>query len=67
VNGALHEGAGAEGHGNAVKGKKGSLQDGVDEDDGVVLMVVVGKRGERSILVALDGKTLTELARAVMP
>ncbi|KAI0177200.1 carotenoid oxygenase [Pestalotiopsis sp. NC0098] len=38
-----------------------------DEDDGVVLTIVINKQGTRSILVALDGKTFTEVARAEMP
>lgn len=38
-----------------------------DEDDGVVLTIVVDKKGTKSILVALDGKTFTEVARAEMP
>jgi torulene dioxygenase len=40
---------------------------GKEEDDGVVLTIVVDKKGTKSILVALDGKTLKEVARAVLP
>ncbi|CAK7198349.1 hypothetical protein SEUCBS139899_001010 [Sporothrix eucalyptigena] len=38
-----------------------------EEDDGVVLTIVVNKEGTHSILVALDGKTFEEVARADMP
>jgi torulene dioxygenase len=37
------------------------------EDDGVVLTIVINKKGTRSILVALRGTDLTEVARADMP
>ena len=37
------------------------------EDDGVVLTIVVDKKGSHSILIALDGRTLREVARADMP
>ncbi len=40
---------------------------GKEEDDGVVLTIVVDKKGTKSILVALDGKTLKEIARAALP
>ncbi|KAL8375618.1 hypothetical protein RB595_006948 [Gaeumannomyces hyphopodioides] len=38
-----------------------------EEDDGVVLTIVINREGTHSILVALDGKTFTEVARADMP
>lgn len=38
-----------------------------DEDDGVVLTIVCDKKGTHSILVALDGRTFKEVARADMP
>ncbi|KIX09239.1 uncharacterized protein Z518_00318 [Rhinocladiella mackenziei CBS 650.93] len=38
-----------------------------EEDDGVVLTIVVNKQGTHSILIALDGKTFEEIARADMP
>ncbi|PVH68842.1 hypothetical protein DL98DRAFT_661982 [Cadophora sp. DSE1049] len=39
----------------------------VEEDDGVVLTIVIDRKGTKSILVALDGKDLKEVARADMP
>lgn len=38
-----------------------------EEDDGVVLTIVIDREGTHSILVALDGKTFEEIARADMP
>ena len=38
-----------------------------DEDDGIVLSSVVGVLGKPSFLLFLDGKTFTEVARAVVP
>jgi len=38
-----------------------------EEDDGVVLTIVVNREGSHSVLVALDGKSFTEVARADMP
>ena len=38
-----------------------------EEDDGVVLTIVINKKGTHSILVALDGKSFKEIARAPMP
>lgn len=38
-----------------------------EEDDGVVLTIVVDKKGTKSILVALDGASFKEIARADMP
>ncbi|KAI1839906.1 hypothetical protein JX265_005748 [Neoarthrinium moseri] len=38
-----------------------------DEDDGIVLTIVCNRKGTHSILVALDGKTFKEIARADMP
>ncbi|KAH7304642.1 carotenoid oxygenase [Rhexocercosporidium sp. MPI-PUGE-AT-0058] len=38
-----------------------------EEDDGLVLTIVIDRKGTKSILVALDGKTLKEVARADMP
>ena len=38
-----------------------------EEDDGVVLTIVINREGTHSVLVALDGKTFQELARAPMP
>ena len=37
------------------------------EDDGIVLTIVIDRRGTKSILVALDGRDLKEVARADMP
>lgn len=39
----------------------------VEEDDGLVLTIVINKEGTHSVLIALDGKTFKEVARAVMP
>ncbi|KAN0119154.1 Carotenoid oxygenase [Hyaloscypha variabilis] len=39
----------------------------IEEDDGVVLTIVIDKKGTKSILVALSGKDLKEVARADMP
>jgi torulene dioxygenase len=39
----------------------------VAEDDGIVLTIVINKKGTHSILVALDGRDLSEIARADMP
>jgi beta-carotene 15,15'-monooxygenase len=41
--------------------------DGDGEDDGVVLTVALDFEAERSLLVVLDGETMTELARAPLP
>lgn len=41
--------------------------EGLEEDDGVVLTIVIDREGTRSILVALDGRTLKEVARVPMP
>ena len=38
-----------------------------DEDDGIVLTIVIDRKGTQSILIALDGKTFDEVARAPMP
>lgn len=38
-----------------------------EEDDGVVLTIVINREGTHSILIALDGKTFEEVARAEMP
>lgn len=38
-----------------------------EEDDGVVLTIILDKSGKHSSLVALDGRTLKELGRAIMP
>ena len=38
-----------------------------EEDDGVVLTIVIDRKGTKSILVALDGRDLNEVARADMP
>lgn len=38
-----------------------------EEDDGLVLTIVIDRKGTKSILVALDGKSLKEVARANMP
>lgn len=38
-----------------------------EEDDGCVLTIVMERDGEHSILVCLDAKTMTEVARAHMP
>lgn len=40
---------------------------GTAEDDGVVLTIILDRSGKHSSLVALDGQTLQELGRAVMP
>lgn len=40
---------------------------GADEDDSVVLTIVVSMKGTHSILVALDGGSLSEIARVVIP
>jgi torulene dioxygenase len=39
----------------------------IEEDDGVVLTIVIDRKGTKSILVALSGKDLKEVARADMP
>lgn len=39
----------------------------VEEDDGVVLTIVINKKGTQSILVALDGRSFKEVARAYLP
>lgn len=44
-------------------GRPGSTE----EDDGVVLTIVINKEGTRSFLVALDGRSFTEISRANMP
>ena len=41
--------------------------DAKEEDDGIVLSAVVGVLGKPSFLLFLDGKTFTEVARAVVP
>ena len=41
--------------------------DAQEEDDGVVLTIVINKKGTHSILIALDGKSFKEIARAPMP
>lgn len=38
-----------------------------EEDDGIVLTIVISRTGTHSVLVALDGKTFKEIARAPMP
>lgn len=38
-----------------------------EEDDGIVLTIVVNRTGTHSILVALDGRSFEEVARADMP
>ncbi|TVY92747.1 Beta,beta-carotene 9',10'-oxygenase [Lachnellula willkommii] len=38
-----------------------------DEDDGIVLTIIIDKKGTHSILVALHGRDLKEVARADMP
>lgn len=38
-----------------------------EEDDGVVLTIVINREGAHSILVALDGRTFEETARANLP
>ncbi|KAH6692236.1 carotenoid oxygenase [Plectosphaerella plurivora] len=38
-----------------------------EEDDGVVLTIVIDREGTRSILVALDGSSFEEVARAYLP
>ncbi|PIB01274.1 Carotenoid cleavage dioxygenase 8 B, chloroplastic [Cercospora beticola] len=38
-----------------------------EEDDGIVITITINKEGTNSILVALDGKTFKEVARADMP
>jgi torulene dioxygenase len=38
-----------------------------EEDDGLVLTIIIDRKGRHSVLVALDGRTLTEVARADMP
>ncbi|KAI9170552.1 retinal pigment epithelial membrane family protein [Paramyrothecium foliicola] len=38
-----------------------------DEDDGLVLTIVINREGTSSVLVALDGKSFTEVARANLP
>lgn len=40
---------------------------GFHEDDGVLLVVVMLERGEKSCLVVLDAKNLEEVARATVP
>jgi hypothetical protein len=49
---------GGNGHEHAMSGNGHLEKDEVDEDDGIVLAIVTGKKGERCILVALDGLTL---------
>lgn len=39
----------------------------VEEDDGIVLTIVVNREGTHSILIALDGRGMNEVARAMMP
>ncbi|KAJ5805701.1 uncharacterized protein N7503_003303 [Penicillium pulvis] len=39
----------------------------VEEDDGIVLTIIVNRDGTQSILIALDGRTMKEVARAMMP
>ncbi len=41
--------------------------DGTEEDDGVVLSVVLDGNVNKSFLLVLDAKTMTELARADAP
>ena len=38
-----------------------------EENDGVVLTIIVNKKGTNSILVALDGRSLSDVASVVMP
>ncbi|RBR22565.1 hypothetical protein FVER53590_00042 [Fusarium verticillioides] len=38
-----------------------------DEDDGIVLTIVINREATHSVLVAIDGKTFREIARADMP
>ncbi|KAG9566592.1 hypothetical protein KCU71_g539, partial [Aureobasidium melanogenum] len=38
-----------------------------EEDDGVVLTIVCSKKGDHSVLVALDAKSMKEVARADLP
>ena len=38
-----------------------------EEDDGVVLTIVTSRKGDYSVLIALDGQTFKEIARASMP
>jgi torulene dioxygenase len=38
-----------------------------EEDDGIVLTIVINREGTHSILVALDGSTFEEVARADLP
>ena len=38
-----------------------------EEDDGIVLTIVINRKGTHSILIALDGKSFQEVARAPMP
>lgn len=38
-----------------------------EEDDGVVLTIVINREGTHSILIALDGRTFKETARANLP
>ncbi|KAI1338569.1 carotenoid oxygenase [Xylariaceae sp. FL0016] len=38
-----------------------------EEDDGVVLTIVLSRDGDHSVLVALDGRTMEEVARAKLP
>lgn len=45
------------GCGNGVNGNGDLEMDDVGEDDGVGLTIVIDKKGERSILVVLDGRT----------
>ena len=37
------------------------------EDDGVVLSAVIGVQGQKSFLLILNGKDMTEIARAYVP
>lgn len=61
------QGTGVNGPENAANGNKHLSKDELDEDDGIVLTIVIDNKGERSILAALNGKTLMEVARAEMP
>ncbi|KAF6836466.1 retinal pigment epithelial membrane family protein [Colletotrichum musicola] len=38
-----------------------------EEDDGIVLTIVIDREGTHSILIALDGRSFEEIARADMP
>ncbi|KAF5963532.1 beta-carotene 15,15'-monooxygenase [Fusarium bulbicola] len=38
-----------------------------EEDDGIVLTIVINREATHSVLVAIDGKTFKEVARADMP